>query len=263
MKKLTMLHGHWLRHIGLIITVALFFHASLLAQTRPVTGKITSSDSGSALNGATVRVKGTSTAVSSDADGNFTINVAPNAILSISMVGYTAQDVPVNNRTNVAVRLVADPQSMQQAVIVGYGQVKRKDLTGAVASVSADQIAKVPVTTLDQALQGRAPGVMVTNNDGAPGGGVQVQIRGVGSLGVTDPLYVVDGYPVSGGLNTINPSDIASMEILKDASAAAIYGDRAANGVVIITTKRGRKNGTQVSIDANSAIQARPKTYKV
>ena len=125
----------------------------------------------------------------------------------------------MNNSTTLTIRLVADPQSLQQVVIVGYGSVKRKDLTGAVATVSADQIAKVPVTTLDQALQGRAPGVQVTNNDGAPGGGVQVQIRGVGSLGVTDPLYVVDGYPITGGLNTINPSDIASMEILKDASA--------------------------------------------
>ena len=113
------------------------------------------------------------------------------------MIGYTAQDVPINNSRSVTVRLLSDPQSMQQVIIVGYGQVKRKDLTGSVATVSADQIAKVPVTTLDQALQGRAPGVSVTNNDGAPGGGVQVQIRGVGSLGLNDPLYVVDGYPIS------------------------------------------------------------------
>lgn len=251
------------RTFVLMLLLTVFAHTGLLAQTKKITGKISASDNGTMLSGATVKVKGTNTTTTTDADGNFTIEAGADAILTITSVGYAAQDVPVGNNTSLAIRMVADPQSMQQVVIVGYGQVKRKDLTGAVASVSADQIAKVPVTTLDQALQGRASGVMVTNNDGAPGGGVQVQIRGVGSLGVTDPLYVVDGYPVSGGLNTINPSDIASMEVLKDASAAAIYGDRAANGVVIITTKRGRKNGTQVSVDANSAIQARPKTYKV
>jgi len=251
------------RYLALLLLITIFSHTSGLAQTIKITGKVSTSDNGNTLSGATVKVKGANTATQTDGDGNFTITAAPNATLTISIVGYSAQDVPVNNSTSLQIRMVADPQSIQQVVVVGYGSVKRKDLTGAVSSISADQIAKVPVTTLDQALQGRAAGVMVTNNDGAPGGGVQVQIRGVGSLGVTDPLYVVDGYPVTGGLNTINPSDIASMEVLKDASAAAIYGDRAANGVVIITTKRGRKNGTQVSIDANSAIQGKPKEYKV
>lgn len=251
------------RNLVLVFFLTIFAHLAVLAQTRKITGKVSASDNGTMLSGATVKVKGTNIATSTDADGGFTIEAARNAILTVTSIGYSAQDVPVNNSTTLTIRLVADPQSMQQVVIVGYGQVKRRDLTGAVATVSADQIAKVPVTTLDQALQGRAPGVQVTNNDGAPGGGVQVQIRGVGSLGSNDPLYVVDGYPIEGGLNTLNPSDIASMEILKDASATAIYGNRAANGVVIITTKRGRKNGTQVSIDVVSSIQGRPKTYKV
>jgi len=251
------------RSFALLLLLMVFTHTDLLAQTKKITGKVSASDNGTMLAGATVKVKGANVATSTDADGAFTIEAAPNAILTITSVGYTPQDVPVGNNTSLVVRLVADPQSMQQVVIVGYGSVKRRDLTGAVATISADQIAKVPVTTLDQALQGRAPGVQVTNNDGAPGGGVQVQIRGVGSLGSNDPLYVVDGYPISGGLNTLNPSDIASMEILKDASATAIYGNRAANGVVIITTKRGRKNGTQVSVDVVSSIQGRPKTYKV
>jgi TonB-linked SusC/RagA family outer membrane protein len=249
---------------GLITSLLLLFtHFALFAQSRPVTGKVSASDNGNTLPGATVKVKGSNVTTSTDADGNFTITASPNAILTVSMIGYTAQDIPLGNSTTITVRLVTDPQALQQVVIVGYGQVKRRDLTGAVASVSADQIAKVPVTTLDQALQGRAPGVQVTNNDGAPGGGVQVQIRGVGSLGSNDPLYVVDGYPISGGLNTLNPSDIASMEILKDASATAIYGNRAANGVVIITTKRGKKNGTQVSVDVNTSIQGKPKEYQV
>jgi TonB-linked SusC/RagA family outer membrane protein len=264
MKKLSLVHNFKVgRGLILALSLATLAHVASLAQTSPVTGKVSASDNGTMLAGATVRVKGTTTAVSTDGDGGFTISAAPNAILTITMIGYTAQDVPINNSRSVTVRLLSDPQSMQQVIIVGYGQVKRKDLTGSVATVSADQIAKVPVTTLDQALQGRAPGVSVTNNDGAPGGGVQVQIRGVGSLGLNDPLYVVDGYPISGGLNTLNPSDIASIQVLKDASAAAIYGDRAANGVVIISTKRGRRNGTQVSLDVNTSIQGKPKEYKV
>src|SRR3984957_3520570 len=264
MKKLSLVHKFKLSR-GLIVAllIAMLAPFAAFAQTRPVTGKVSASDNGTMLPGATVRVKGTKVTVSTDGDGAFTINAAPNDILTVTMVGYSAQDIPVNNSTSLTVRLVADPQSMQQVIIVGYGQVKRQDVTGAISSVTADQIAKVPVTTLDQALQGRSPGVQVTNNDGAPGGGVQVQIRGVGSLGSNDPLYVVDGYPISGGLNTLNPSDIASIEVLKDASAAAIYGNRAANGVVIITTKRGRKNGTLVSVDVNTSIQGKPKEYKV
>ena len=247
----------------MVFLLTIFAPLAVLAQTRKITGKVSASDNGTMLAGATVKVKGTNITTTTDADGTFVIEAAPDAVLTITSIGFAAQDVPVNKNTTLVIKMVNDPQSMQQVVIVGYGQVKRRDLTGAVATVSADQIAKVPVTTLDQALQGRAPGVQVTNNDGAPGGGVQVQIRGVGSLGSNDPLYVVDGYPITGGLNTLNPSDIASMEILKDASATAIYGNRAANGVVIITTKRGRKNGTQVSIDVVSSIQGRPKTYKV
>jgi TonB-dependent starch-binding outer membrane protein SusC len=264
MNKNSLVHGKEIgRSVVLMLLLIIVAEVTGFAQARLITGKISTSDNGTALAGATVRIKGSKVATTADGDGVFSINAGPHDILTVTSIGYTAQDIPVNNNTTIDIRLVADPQSMQQVVIVGYGAVKRRDLTGAVTSVSADQIAKVPVTTLDQALQGRAPGVIVTNNDGAPGGGVQVQIRGVGSLGSTDPLYVVDGYPISGGLNTLNPNDIASMEILKDASAAAIYGDRAANGVVIITTKRGRKNGAQVSLDANTSIQTKPKFYKV
>ena len=146
---------------------------------------------------------------------------------------------------------------------MGYGTQKRKDVTGAVSSVSAATIAKVPVTTLDQALQGRAPGVQIINNDASPGGNISVLIRGIGSLasGGNNPLYVVDGYPTTGGINNINPNDIASIDVLKDASATAIYGIRAANGVVIITTKKGAKGKMQVSLDAYVSTQRKPKEY--
>ena len=250
-------------HQVFLLLSILFTAFNLQAQTRPVTGKVMANENDSALAAATVRVKGTTTAVSTGADGSFTINAAPNAVLEVSTIGYTSQEVPLRNQTSVTVRLVSEAMSLQQIVVVGYGTQKRKDLTGSISSVSADQIAKVPVTTLDQAIQGRSAGVQVTNNDGAPGGGVQIQIRGIGSLGTNDPLYVVDGYPVSGGINTLNPSDIATIDILKDASATAIYGNRASNGVVIITTKRGRRNGTQVSVDAELSVQSKPKTYDV
>ncbi len=262
MKKNLLLYENGIRILFLFLVAFLACTAGF-AQTKQITGKIVANENDSSLKGVTVRVKGAATSTITNTDGSFTINAPANATLIISTIGYATQEIAVNNRTNVSIRLVSEAMALQQVVVIGYGTVKRQDVTGAISSVTAEQIAKVPVTTLDQALQGRSAGVEVTNNDGAPGGGVQVQIRGVGSLGSNDPLYVVDGYPISGGLNTLNPSDIASIDILKDASATAIYGNRAANGVVIISTKRGRKNGVQISVDANTAIQGKPKEYKV
>lgn len=262
-KKLLVLENGISRKLGIALLIVIFANVAVFAQNRQITGKVLANANDSALAGVTVKVKGALNSAISGADGSFTISAGPNATLIISSIGFGLQQIALNNRTDITIRLIADAQALQQVVVVGYGTVKRKDLTGSVSSVTADQIAKVPVTTLDQALQGRAPGVQVTNNDGAPGGGVQVQIRGVGSLGTNDPLYVVDGYPLTGGINTINPADIASIDILKDASSTAIYGNRASNGVVIITTKRGRKNGTQVSVDLTTTIQGKPKEYSV
>ena len=262
-KKSLVLKNGMCSRLAVILLLTIFANVAVFAQTRPVTGKITASENGNPIPGVTIKVKGSGASALTAADGSFTINATPNAILTVSSVGYLSQDVPLNNQTTLTIRLATNPQSLQQVVIIGYGAVKRQDLTGAVSSISADQIEKVPVTTLDQAIQGRSAGVEVTNNDGQPGGGVQVQIRGVGSLGYTAPLYVVDGYPLSGGISNISPSDIATIDILKDASATAIYGNRASNGVVIITTKRGRKNGVLISVDANTAVQTKPKEYKV
>lgn len=253
------------RVIRCAIMLLVFFIASfrLLAQDKQITGRVVANDTDSALAGASVTIKGTRRSAAAGPDGTFKMAVPVNATLVVTAVGYAQQEVSVGGKTDLTIRLIADPKSLQQIVVVGYGTQKRKDVTGSIATISADQIAKVPVTTLDQAIQGRSAGVQVTNNDGAPGGGVQVQIRGVGSFGTNDPLYVVDGYPLTGGINTINPSDIATIDILKDASATAIYGNRASNGVVIITTKRGRRNGTQVSVDIVTSLQSKPKTYKV
>ncbi|MHA4806797.1 SusC/RagA family TonB-linked outer membrane protein [Flavitalea flava] len=250
------------RMLVLVLLLTGAVHITALAQSGKVTGKVQAED-GTPLQGVTVSIKGNKGGTVTSSDGSYSITVPANATLRFSTVGYATQELAVSDRATVDLKLVRNNKALDEVVVIGYGTTKRKDLTGAISSVTADQIAKVPVTTLDQALQGRAPGVQVTNNDGAPGGGVQVQIRGVGSFGSNDPLYVVDGYPVTGGINTLNPSDIASIDILKDASATAIYGNRASNGVVIITTKRGKRGGVQVSVDASTSVQTRPKIYKV
>ncbi len=214
---------------------------AVFAQQRTITGKVTDADS-KPLPNATVSVKGQNISSTTNAEGMYSINVPANSnTLVFTYVGYqqSEENIGAGNVMDVVLQLAST--SMNEVVVVGYGTQKRKDVTGAVSSVSATTIAKVPVTTLDQALQGRAAGVQIINNDASPGGNISVLIRGIGSLasGGNNPLYVVDGYPTTGGINNINPNDIASIDVLKDASATAIYGIRAANGVVIITTKKG------------------------
>ena len=209
----------------------LFANLNGFAQTKTITGKVLSD--GTPVAGASIHVKGGNTGTTSANDGTFTINASRGAILEFTGIGYTTLQLTVGESSVMSVGLSRDIRALNEVVVVGYGTTKRKDLTGAVSSISSEQIERVPVTVLEQSLQGRAAGVNVTNNDAAPGAGLQVQIRGVGSLGLTDPLYVVDGYPVSGGISNINPDDVASIDILKDASSTAIYGNRAANGVVI------------------------------
>ncbi|AQG79279.1 SusC/RagA family TonB-linked outer membrane protein [Spirosoma montaniterrae] len=225
------------------------------------------------LPGATILLKGTSVGTSTNANGEFTLRIPDNATrgtLVISSVGYITQEVAIGNRTQISVSLQPQVGNLSEVVVVGYGTQQRRDLTGAISTVTARDIEKVPVVSLDQALQGRAAGVQVVNNSGAPGGAVQIRVRGTGSIyGGNDPLYVVDGVPINNTLNgsaaggndlanglaSINPADIESMEILKDASATAIYGARAANGVVLITTKRGKTGKTRVSLNTFTGLQ--------
>ena len=246
-------------------TIVLVFvvNSAINAQNTQISGRITSNESDSGIAGASIKIKGAKGGTIASDNGSFNISAPGNATLIISAIGYDDQEIAVQNRSSLNIHLSSNVQSLQQLVVVGYGTQKRKDVTGSIASISAATIAKVPVTTLDQAMQGRAPGVQIINNDAAPGGNVSVLIRGVGSLasGGNAPLYVVDGYPTTGGINNINPNDIATIDILKDASATAIYGIRAANGVVIITTKKGIKNNTQVSLDAYAGIQSKPEEY--
>jgi TonB-linked SusC/RagA family outer membrane protein len=264
-KKLHAFKNEAGRRIILALSFVIFSGLAVLAQEPAITGKVVASENDSALNRATVKVKGANVSTITQADGSFTIKAGRNAVLIVSNVGFTTQEVAVNGRSEIIVRLTGDAQALQGIVVIGYGTAKRRDLTGSVASVTADQIAKVPITSLEQSLQGRASGVQVVSNDGAPGANVSVLIRGVGSLATNGngPLYVVDGYPLTTGINNINPNDIASIDVLKDASATAIYGIRAANGVVIVTTKKGKRGALDVSLDAYTAFQSKPKKYKL
>ena len=230
--------------------------------TVPVSGRVTQPN-GEGLPGVTVLVKGTTIGTNTDAGGNFTLNVPEGGTLVFSNVGYTRQEIAITGATSsLAVALKEDAQALNEVVVVGYGTQERQSVTGAVASVSGRDIASQPVADPAQAIQGRAAGVTVVSNSGAPGGGnggTSIRVRGITSAGNNSPLYVVDGYPLPSGddttLNTISPNDIESIDILKDASATAIYGLRAANGVVIITTKRGKAGVSTVNLDAYAGQQ--------
>ncbi|QKG51338.1 TonB-dependent receptor plug domain-containing protein [Hymenobacter sp. BRD67] len=255
--------------LSLLLIVTLF--QAVLAQTRTVSGRVTDRKTGEGLPGATILLKGTTTGISSNADGQFTLNV-PNTggVLVVSSVGFTTQEQAIGSASVVNIALGADSKQLNEIVVVGYGTQSKALVTGAVATVDAKQFQDQPVTGLDQALQGRASGVQVTSSSGTPGGGVSVRIRGANSITASsEPLYVIDGVPINTGsysdigvgnqqtnaLADINPNDIASMEILKDASASAIYGSRAANGVVLITTKHGQQGKTRISLDVYGGVQ--------
>ncbi|MEO6327723.1 MAG: SusC/RagA family TonB-linked outer membrane protein, partial [Ginsengibacter sp.] len=237
---------------------------NILFAQKTITGTITDESSSQPVVGATVTAKGTKIATQTSADGGFSLSVPLKvSILTVSSVGFESQEISVVGQTNISASLKTSTSSLNEVVVVGYGTQRRKDLTGAISSVNAATIEKVPVINATQALQGRASGVQIINNDASPGGNISILIRGIGSLasGGNNPLYVIDGYPTTGGVNNINPNDIASIDVLKDASATAIYGIRAANGVVIITTKKGLKNRTQISFDTYEAYQTKPKKY--
>ncbi|HEU5291913.1 MAG TPA: SusC/RagA family TonB-linked outer membrane protein, partial [Cyclobacteriaceae bacterium] len=223
-----------------------------------VTGRVTD-DTDTPLPGVNVLIKGTNTGTTTEADGRFSISVPDeNAVLIISFIGYTTQEISVGTSTQIDIKLVPDVTQLSEVVVVGYGTQKRSSVTGAVTSVSSREIAALPVPSVSAALQGRVPGVFVTNN-GGPGTNAIVRIRGIGSITQNaDPLYVVDGFPAPNfNLNSVDTKDIESVEILKDAAATAIYGSRAANGVVLITTKLGSKDQRiHVDIEAYAGAQS-------
>ncbi|WP_366182880.1 TonB-dependent receptor [Flavobacterium ovatum] len=260
-----------------IIALAMICTQSVLSQTKSIQGVVTDK-ARLPLPGVNVSVKGTATGVVTNADGSFVLSKVPaNAKIIFSFIGFTSKEVAVDNKSTINVSLVEDTNNLEEVVVVGYGTVKKKDVTGAVSTVSAKSIKDQPFTGLDQALQGKVSGVTITQNSGTPGGGVSIRIRGIASLSGNEPLYVVDGVPINGGdnndsfsysslggasgqtkssaLTSINPSDIESMDILKDASATAIYGSRGSNGVVLITTKKGKKGKSTISYETYTGVQ--------
>jgi TonB-linked SusC/RagA family outer membrane protein len=238
-----------LRFMAMLTMILLLGNSVAWAQGRTVTGKV-SDPSGASLPGVSVQIKGTQRGTNTDADGKYSLaNVPDNATLVLSFIGYTSQEVAVGNRTTVDVKLSDDTKALEEVVVVGYGTAKRKDLTGSVVQVSAkDFNAGVNPNPL-QAIQGKVAGLVITAPSGDPNQAPTVRLRGYTSLaGGSDPLYVVDGM-IGVPISTISPQDIESMDVLKDASAAAIYGSRAANGVILVTTKRGKSGKTTVTFN--------------
>ena len=247
----------------LLLSVMAVMALGLWAQSLTVTGVVMAQDEPDPVIGANVMVKGTTNGTITDFDGNFELQAKVGDVLQVSFMGYKSFEVKVTNSGPIRVTLVPDNVQLQEVVAIGYGTMKKSDLTGAVTSVSADQLLKAPVSGLDQALQGRAAGVTVTSSSGQPGESATIRIRGIGSaIGGNDPLYVVDGV-ITGDIKWLSPSDIQSMEILKDASATAIYGSRGANGVILITTKSGGESKMNISIDAYWGFQNRWKKMDV
>ncbi len=231
-------------------------------QNNKVTGTVTDAINGEPIIGANVIIEGTTYGTTTDIDGRFTIELTKSdAVLVISFLGYTSGHVPYTGQATIDVKLVADVTKLEEVVVVGYGTQQRKDLTGAISSINEKSIQSVKVSSIDQALQGKISGVQISTTSGAPGGNVNVLIRGVSSItGGVQPLFVIDGYPVSNvgignPLNTINPSDIESVDVLKDASATAIYGSRGSNGVIIINTKRGKAGTPKIEFSSYFGIQ--------
>ncbi|NCD68036.1 SusC/RagA family TonB-linked outer membrane protein [Mucilaginibacter agri] len=227
-----------------------------------ITGTVVDA-TGVSLPGATISLKGGRGVAVADVNGHFTATVPENAVLTISYTGYVSQDMAVAGKTDLRIVLQQAANNLNDVVVVGYTTQKKKDLTGAVSVISSRDITALPVGGVDQVLQGKAAGVSVTENTGAPGDGISVRVRGVGTINNNDPLYIIDGVPTQNGINEISPNDIESINILKDASSAAIYGARASNGVVIVTTKRGKSGRTQVSASVYTGVQTAQNLIKM
>jgi len=243
--------------LGLLTNTAIVFgqdpSSEIPKSSKKITGVVSSSVDKSPLEGVTVKIKGKSTAVQTGSDGKFTINATPQDTLVFSYINYTDQSIRVGNKTNIPVLLIETPSAGSEVIVIGYGTVKRKDATGSVGKVNIEDLKKAPVTSFDQALAGRVAGVVVSTNDGQPGGSSQIVIRGSTAGQEISPLYVIDGFPIENmDINSINMNDIENIEVLKDASSIAIYGARGANGVIIITTKKGKAEPTRVTYSVSN-----------
>lgn len=256
-----------MKKIRLILTVLIALVTSVAySQSISITGTVTDASTGEPIPFASVLVKGTRTGVSTDLNGKYTISAAPNAVLTFSSIGYTESDIPVSNRTVIDAVLSPSAIALEDVLVVAYGTVRREAKTGSVSTVKGEGIAEVPVTSVDKMLAGKMAGVQVTAASGQPGAASQIRVRGTSSINAgSEPLWVVDGIPVMNGdqsyftntgnaIASINPSDIESITVLKDAAAASVYGSRAANGVILVTTKSGKEGKARFNARAKYGI---------
>lgn len=256
----TMRHFIYLKPF--VILLACFISMTAFAQKTAMTGVVLDADNQEPLIGVTVMEKGTTNGTMTDIDGRFSISVNSNATLVFSYVGYTNQEVSVKGEKNIVVKMASTSVALDEMVVIGYGVQRKSDITGSISSVSGKDINDVPVSSALQALQGKAAGVNIIQNTGAPGSNTTIKIRGTGTVNDADPLYVVDGFIVD-NIDYLNPNDIANVEIFKDAASSAVYGARAANGVVAITTKSGEEGKTKITFDSYVGISNPWKTIDV
>lgn len=255
------------------IIIAMLLYAGLMSaqnsDQKKIKGTVTSETDGQPLFGVNVQLKGTNQKTATDADGGFTITAKIGETIVFSYLGFVKEEVKITD-DQFTIKLKEDLKALNEVVVIGYGKAKRKDLTGAISSISGDELRRTQPVTFDQALQGKVAGVVVQQTSGQPGGGVNIQIRGMSSFGSSSPLYVIDGviigqsFDSGNGTNplaTINPSDIESVDVLKDASATAIYGSQATNGVIVITTKRGKEGAPKITYEVSTGFQELIKQY--
>lgn len=243
-----------MKKIVVLIMLGLIFPFSVFAQ-QTLKGTIRSKADKQPLPGVSVVIKGTLTGGITDLDGKFSINVKAEDILVVSFIGYKTQEIPVGNRTKIDILLEEDVALLDEVVVVGYGIQKKSDITGSVSSVKSENIRNSAFTRTDEALQGQIAGVQVVNNDASPNSSISIRIRGVNSINAaSDPLVIIDGMQ-GGSMSNVHPNDIESIEILKDASATAIYGARGAGGVILITTKKGGSQKPIITYNVFGAFQ--------
>ena len=245
-----------LKKMWTMLCVTLISSLSFAQTTKMVTGTITDAVSGESLIGVNIMIEGSATGTTTDLDGKYSLNVPENAVLVVSYIGYETIKESVKGRTVIDVKLGAKSEVMDEVVVVGYTTMKKADVLGAVSKVGTKELTAAPLASAEQALQGRIAGVQVSAATGAPGADISVRVRGVGSIYSDNaPLYIVDGIPSSEGLNNISPNDIETVTVLKDASSAAIYGSRATNGVILITTKQGKSGKARISYNGTVGVQ--------
>jgi TonB-linked SusC/RagA family outer membrane protein len=263
------------RKLLAFLLLGFFAFTSAMAQNKTITGRVVGADDGLPLPGVSVRVKGGAVGTSTNVDGNFSLSVSSDSkVLTFTYIGYLTQSITIGSEGSVNVRLVSDSQQIAEVVVTGYGVAQKRDLGSASVRVTGKQIENLPIQSFDRALQGRAAGVQVTSQSGQPGGAINVRVRGVGSINAgNDPLYIVDGIQLKTGgtsgqastntLASINPNDIENIEVLKDAASASIYGAAAANGVVLITTKKGKSGATVTNFSAQQGVMQNIARYDV